>query len=45
MIFASVYDTTGSYDLGYTVAAGLFMVSVVLILLLGRYPKEYEGGH
>ena len=45
MIFASVYDTTGSYDLGYTVAAGLFMVSVVLILLLGRYPKEYQGGH
>ena len=45
MIFASVYDTTGSYDLGYTVAAGLFMVSVVLILLLGRYPKEYESGH
>ena len=45
MIFASVYDTTGSYDLGYTVAAGLFMVSVVLILLLGRYPKAYEGGH
>ncbi len=45
MIFASVYDTTGSYDLGYTVAAGLFMVSVVLILLLGRYPKEYVRGH
>ena len=45
MIFASVYDSTGSYDLGYSVAAGLFMVSVVLILLLGRYPKEYEGGH
>ena len=45
MIFASVYDATGSYDLGYKVAAGLFMVSVVLILLLGRYPKEYERGH
>ena len=44
MIFASVYDSTGSYDLGYSVAAGLFMVSVVLILLLGRYPKDYEGG-
>ena len=45
MIFASVYDSTGSYDLGYSVAAALFLVSVVLILLLGRYPKEYEGGH
>ena len=45
MIFASVYDATGSYDLGYEVAAGLFMVSVVLILLLGRYPRGYERGH
>ncbi len=45
MIFASVYDATGSYDLGFSVAAGLFMVSVVLILLLGRYPEEYEGKH
>jgi predicted MFS family arabinose efflux permease len=45
MIFASVYDSTGSYDLGYSVAAALFLVSVVLILLLGRYPKEYEDGH
>ena len=45
MIFASVYDATGSYDLGYKVAAGLFMVSVVLILLLGRYPREYDHGH
>ena len=44
MIFASVYDATGSYDLGYSVAAALFIVSVFLILLLGRYPKEYEGG-
>ena len=45
MIFASVYDATGSYDLGYEVAAGLFMISVVLILLLGRYPAEYEREH
>ena len=44
MIFASVYDTTGSYDLGYSVAAALFIISVFLILLLGRYPTEYEGG-
>jgi len=45
MIFASVYDATGSYDLGYSVAAALFIVSVFLILLLGRYPDEYESGH
>ncbi|MBM13017.1 MAG: hypothetical protein CME57_00425, partial [Halieaceae bacterium] len=45
MVFASVYDATGSYDLGYSVAAGLFMVSVILILLMGRYPTEYQGGH
>ena len=34
-----------SYDLGYSVATALFLVSVVLILLLGRYPKEHGGGH
>ena len=45
MLCASVYGSAGSYDLGYSVAAALFLVSVVLILLLGRYPKEYEGGH
>jgi len=45
MIFASVYDATGSYDLGYSVAAALFIVSVLLRLLLGRYPDEYESGH
>ena len=45
MVFASVYDNTGSYDLGYVIATALFLVSVVMILFLGRYPKEYEGGH
>ena len=45
MIFASVYDATGSYDLGYSVASVLFLVSVVLILMLGRYPKEFAAGH
>ena len=45
MVFASVYDATGSYDVGYSIASGLFLVAVVLILLLGRYPKEYEGAH
>ena len=45
MIFASVYDATGSYDLGYSMASVLFLVSVVLILMLGRYPKEFAAGH
>ena len=45
MIFASVYDATGSYDIGYSIASGLFLVSVVLILLLGRYPKAFENAH
>ena len=45
MIFASVYDATGSYDLGYSVASVLFLVSVLLILILGRYPKEFAAGH
>ena len=45
MIFASVYDATGSYDLGYRIASVLFLVSVVLILMLGRYPKEFAAGH
>ncbi|MEL0307517.1 MAG: MFS transporter [Halieaceae bacterium] len=45
MIFASVYDATGSYDIGYAIASGLFLVSVVLILLLGRYPKAFENAH
>ena len=45
MVFASVYDATGSYDLGYSIASVLFGVSVALILLLGRYPQEYAQGH
>jgi predicted MFS family arabinose efflux permease len=45
MIFASVYDATGSYDLGYSTASVLFLVSVVLILMLGRYPKDFGAGH
>ena len=45
MIFASVYDQTGSYDFGYGVASGLFLISVVLILLLGKYPKDFSNTH
>ena len=45
LIFALVYDATGSYDLGYSMASVLFLVSVVLILMLGRYPKDFGAGH
>ncbi|GIR82792.1 MAG: hypothetical protein CM15mP84_05400 [Cellvibrionales bacterium] len=44
MVFASVYDATGSYDLGYSIASVLFGVSVALILLLGRYPQGMRRG-
>jgi predicted MFS family arabinose efflux permease len=45
MLFATVFDKTAGYDIGFMVASGLFVVSTVLILFMGRYPKEYAGGH
>jgi len=45
MLFATVFDKTASYDIGFMVASGLFIVSTVLILFMGRYPKEYAGEH
>ena len=39
MIFASAYDLTGSYDIGYLIALGLFLLSAVMVLFLGPYPK------
>jgi predicted MFS family arabinose efflux permease len=45
MIFASVFDLTSSYDLGFAVAAGLFLCSAAVVLTLGRYPPEYAGAH
>ena len=39
MLFASVYDSMGSYDLGFAVATGLFLISTLLVLAMGRYPK------
>ncbi|MGI9328128.1 MAG: MFS transporter [Pseudomonadales bacterium] len=38
MLFAWVYDTLGSYDVAFSVAAGLFALGAVLVLCLGRYP-------
>ena len=45
MLFAMVYDQTASYDIGFMVASGLFVVATVLVLTMGRYPKEYATGH
>ena len=45
MLFATVYDVTGSYDFGFAVATGLFLVSTCLILSMGRYPTEYSNAH
>ncbi len=45
MLFASVYDKTASYDIGFMVASGLFIVATLLILVMGRYPKEYATAH
>jgi len=45
MLFATVYDRTASYDLGFSVAMVLFVVSALMILTLGRYPKDYAGAH
>ena len=41
MLFAMVFDVTGSYDIGFLVGAGLFATGVVMILTLGRYPDDF----
>ena len=45
MLFAFVYDLTASYDLGFLVATGLFLVAASLVLSLGSYPKTYAQVH
>jgi predicted MFS family arabinose efflux permease len=42
-LFGRIYDVTGSYNVILYVCAGLFIVSPLLLLLLGRYPT-YESG-
>lgn len=42
MLFARVYDATQSYDSAYLIAAGLFLASALLVLLLGRYPQRFD---
>ncbi len=41
LIYAQVFDRTGSFDPILTVAIGGFVVGGGLLLLLGRYPDEF----
>ena len=43
-LFARIHDATGSYATSFTIAAGLFVVAAVLLLLLGRYPQFTTPG-
>jgi predicted MFS family arabinose efflux permease len=40
VIYAQVFDRTGSYDAILTVAIGMFIAGGALLLLLGRYPES-----
>jgi MFS family permease len=40
-VFGRIYDVTGSYSLILYVSAGLFIFAPLLMLTLGRYPKEF----
>ncbi len=40
MLFARVFDVTGSYEIGFFVGAGFFTVGAGMILLMGRYPTQ-----
>lgn len=43
VIYGLVRDRSGSYDPILTVAAGMFILGAMLLLLLGRYPDEQEA--
>ncbi|GIR14879.1 MAG: hypothetical protein CM15mP25_6340 [Gammaproteobacteria bacterium] len=45
MIFASVYDATGSYDLGYSYGGRAVLSFGGIDIAAWALPKEYEGGH
>ena len=38
MLFARVFDVTGSYDLGFLLATGSFAIGAGLLLTMGSYP-------
>jgi OFA family oxalate/formate antiporter-like MFS transporter len=43
VVYGMVRDRTGSYDPILTVAAGMFVLGALLLLLLGRYPDEQKA--
>ena len=43
MIFATIFDVTGSYNIGFLFGAGFFAVGALMILALGKYPDPAEG--
>lgn len=42
-LFSRVYDQTGSYRIGFFMAAGLFLVAAAILPALGRYPRPPAG--
>ena len=41
-LFGYIYDTTGSYSIGFTYGAASFAISCLLLLCLGRYPASFK---
>lgn len=39
-LYASIYERSGSHELGFQLGAGAFALSAVLVLFLGRYPAR-----
>ena len=44
MLFAHLYDLNGSYAQSFLMGGAFFLVSALLMLLLGRYPSPVELG-
>lgn len=42
MIFARIFDLTGSYDIGFYIGAGCFAVGAIMILAMGKYPEDFS---
>ena len=38
MLFATIFDVTGSYNMGFLFGAGFFGIGAVMIITLGKYP-------